>query len=161
QELPRQSWIAHFVRALAKEADPMVPDMKARAHAVAVFSGRLDRDARRQRHAGNSVKRVFYDRGLELQLAGVRNVAVETAAAERVAGGPSIGGRRMNRHRVGVRDAFRDALDQGGDLFAWNDAGHEDDLTVGASDHPAAGGGLFNRQTDRLTGSQHVSRKPI
>ena len=44
-----------------------------------------------------------------------------------------------------------DPLDGGNDALAGNGALHEDDLAVVPADHPAAGGGLLDRQFETLS----------
>jgi hypothetical protein len=114
-------------------------------------------DWTRRLEVGNSSERVHDDRGLDFALMVVTDVRVETAAAKRIGGYLSASRRGLfDGNGVCVHHAFADALDDRGDPFAGDSAGHEDNLAIKPSDHPAAGGRFFDGEGNPLTRGQHL-----
>ena len=101
-------------------------------------------------------ERVGDHQRLELELTRIGHVRKQAAAAQRIAGRfPPIRRRLLDRHRLCVGGAFRDALDSCGDTLARDCAADQDDLAVGSCDHPPAGGGFFDHQRHDLAGFEH------
>src|SRR6266542_6920150 len=81
QQLLCLTRIAHVVRALAKKADPLSTHVEPRPHAIAIFARRPDGDRGRERQAADSTEGIRDDQTLDLELAFVRDMSVERAAA--------------------------------------------------------------------------------
>src|SRR5207302_820812 len=96
------------------------------------------------------------------QLARVRDVRVEASSAQWIGRGrASIRRRFVYADRLGVRQAFSDALDTRGDALAGDRAADEHHPAVEACDHASADCRLLDDQAHRLAWCQHVTNARV
>src|SRR5204862_7767264 len=101
-------------------------------------------------------ERVGDDLALDLELPGICDVAVDAAAAQRVAERlTAIRRRRVHVQRVGEHDTPGYVIDARDHAFAGDGTRDQDDLSIHPREHPAAGGRAVNRQGDCFTRLQH------
>ena len=156
QELTRHPRVAHVVGAFTKEPEARAAHVQPRAHPIPVFRGRGDADGRRKLQPADAPERVGDDLALDLELPGICDVAVDAAAAQRVAERlTAIRRRRVHVQRVGEHDTPGYAIDARDHAFAGDGARDQDDLSIHPREHPAAGGRAVNRQGDCFTRLQH------
>lgn len=150
--MSRRPRVAQAVCAFAVEAGAAVSYVEARAHAITALGTRRDRDPFLQRDAPDPEKRVLDDFSLELNLARVGNVCVETTTARAVSVRVAAIGRRLDDlNGVAERHPLLRAGDAHSDPLAGNCASHEDDLPLVTRNHPSAGGRLFGHDIHHAT----------
>ncbi len=144
------------MRPLSIETGATVIDMQTRPHPIGALRrwGNLNR--RVDRDVTETLKRVANHVGLERELARIRDVGIDAAAAqwigERLA--PIERGLDDLGHGRKCQTTFH-AFDTREDALAWDRAGDEDDLAVVPGDHATASRRLLHRQLDRLPDAQH------
>src|SRR5712691_2351105 len=104
----------------------------------------------------DAVERVGDDERLDVELSRILDVAVETAATQRVAEGRATIARPfLYGDGVRVGDVLSHALDPRPHALAGNRAQDEHDLPVDAGDHPPTGRRLLDGQRQCLPGGDH------